>query len=170
MKSAERRKSIAALLMANEVAISGSELSERFGVSRQIIVQDISALRERGYEIISTHHGYIIKKSPLVERVFKLKHTTDETEDELSTIVELGGIIADVFVWHKVYGRISAPLGIATKPHVDQFIEGVRTGKSSELMNITGGYHYHTVRAERSDILDKIEAALEKKGYIAPEI
>lgn len=170
MKSAERRKSIAALLMANEIAISGGELSERFGVSRQIIVQDISALRESGYEIISTHHGYIIKKSPLVERVFKLKHTTDETQDELSTIVGLGGIVADVFVWHKVYGKISAPLGIATKLHVEQFIEGVRTGKSTELMNITGGYHYHTIRAESSDVLDRIESVLSDKGYIAPEI
>ncbi|MBQ9920126.1 MAG: DNA-binding transcriptional regulator, partial [Clostridia bacterium] len=54
--------------------------------------------------------------------------------------------------------------------HVKQFIEGVRTGKSSELMNITGGYHYHTVRAESEEILDKIEKALNEKNYIAPEI
>ncbi len=169
MKSAERRKSIASLLMASDVAISGGELSEKFGVSRQIIVQDIASLRERGYEIISTHYGYVIKKSPLVERVFKLKHSTEETAEELSLIVELGGIVADVFVSHKVYGKISVPLGIATKEHVEQFIEGVRTGKSTELMNITGGYHYHTVRAETKDVLDKVEAALTEKGYIAPE-
>ena len=170
MKAAERRKSIAALLMASEHAISGGELSEKFDVSRQIIVQDISALRERGYEISATHHGYVMRKSPLVERVFKLRHTTEETEDELMTIVNLGGIVADVFVWHKVYGKITAPLGILSESHVQQFIEGVRTGKSTELMNITGGYHYHTVRAESEDILDKVGAALMEKGYIAPEI
>lgn len=37
-------------------------------------------------------------------------------------------------------------------------------------MNITGGYHYHTVRAEREEILDRIEYALNSKGFIAPEI
>ena len=51
-----------------------------------------------------------------------------------------------------------------------QFIEGVRSGKSTELMNITGGYHYHTVRAEKEDILERIAEVLSEKGYIAPEI
>jgi len=61
-------------------------------------------------------------------------------------------------------------LNIFSSLNVKQFIEGVRTGKSTELMNITGGYHYHTVRADSEEILDKIEKALEKRGYIAPEI
>lgn len=170
MKVNERRKSIAALLMASDVAISGGELSERFGVSRQIIVQDISALREKDYEIISTHHGYVIKKSPLIERAFKVRHTTDDTGDELNTIIELGGVVADVFVWHKVYGKIAAPLNIISKAQVEKFIEEVRAGKSTELMNITSGYHYHTVRAESEEILDKIELELAGKGYLSPEI
>lgn len=51
--------------------------------------------------------------------------------------------------------------------YIKQFIEGVRSGKSSELMNITGGYHYHTVRAESEDILNRIQNALEECGYIA---
>ena len=74
----------------------------------------------------------------------------------------------DVFVWHKVYGRMMAPLNIFSPLQVKQFIEGVRTGKSSELMNITGGYHYHTVRAESDEILHQIGTALDDKGYIAP--
>lgn len=37
-------------------------------------------------------------------------------------------------------------------------------------MNITGGYHYHTIRAESEDVLDKINEVLSHKGYIAPEI
>ena len=110
----------------------------------------------------------MIQKSPLKERVFKLHHTTEQTEDELTTIVDLGGTIVDVFVWHKVYGKVSAQLNIFSCLHVKQFIEGVRTGKSTELMNITGGYHYHTVRADSEEILDKIEKQLSIKGYIAP--
>ena len=167
MKVAERRKAIVNLLSASKTPISGGELSKQFNVSRQIIVQDITVLKGLGYEIFSTHHGYVLQKSPLVERVFKLKHTTEQTEDELTTIVDLGGTVVDVFVWHKVYGKISATLNIFSRLHVKQFLEGVRTGKSTELMNITGGYHYHTVRADSEEILDKIGVMLTEKKYIA---
>lgn len=167
MKVTERRKAIVNLLSASKEPISGGELSKQFNVSRQIIVQDITVLKGLGYEIFSTHHGYVLQKSPLVERVFKLKHTTEQTEDELTTIVDLGGTVVDVFVWHKVYGKISATLNIFSRLHVKQFLEGVRTGKSTELMNITGGYHYHTVRADSEEILDKIGVMLTEKKYIA---
>ena len=170
MKAIDRRKAIANRLLSANGAISGSELSKEFGVSRQIIVQDIATLKGSGYDIISTHNGYIVQKSPLKERVFKLHHTTEQTEDELNTIVDLGGTVVDVFVWHKVYGKMIAPLNIFSRLNVKQFIEGVRSGKSSELMNITGGYHYHTIRADSEKILDSIESALENKGFIAPII
>ena len=168
MKANERRKAIVNLLMSEQEALSGSVLWERFGVSRQIIVQDITVLKGSGCDILSTHNGYVMQKSSLKERVLKLQHTTDQTEDELSLIVDLGGTVADVFVWHKVYGRIEAKLNIFSGLQVKQFIEGVRTGKSSELMNITGGYHYHTIRAESEEILDRIENVLKERGYIAP--
>jgi len=168
MKATERRTAIANFLLTENGAVSGSELSGQFGVSRQIIVQDITILKGSGYDILSTHKGYVIQKSPLKERVFKLRHTTEQTEDELSLIVDLGGTVVDVFVWHKVYGKLVAPLNIFSTLHIKQFIEGVRTGRSSELMNITGGYHYHTVRAESEAILDRIGQTLHKRGYIAP--
>lgn len=167
MKVTERRKAIVNLLSASKTPISGGELSKQFNVSRQIIVQDITVLKGLGYEIFSTHHGYVLQKSPLVERVFKLKHTTEQTEDELNSIVDLGGTVVDVFVWHKVYGKISATLNIFSRLHVKQFLEGVRTGKSTELMNITGGYHYHTVRADSEAVLDRIGEMLQQKNYIA---
>ena len=168
MKANDRRKAIVNLLLSEQEALSGSALSERFGVSRQIIVQDITVLKGMGYDILSTHNGYIMQKSPLKERVLKLHHTTEQTEDELSLIVGLGGTVVDVFVWHKVYGKMEAKLNIFSDLHVKQFIEGVRTGKSSELMNITGGYHYHTIRADSEEILDRIENVLKERGYIAP--
>ena len=170
MKAAERRKAMVALLMAEKAPISGGELSARFGVCRQIIVQDMAVLKGGGYEILSTHKGYLMQKSPLCERIFKVCHTTAQTEDELNTIVKLGGTVVDVFVWHKVYGRIEASLNIFSELQIKQFIEGVRSGKSVELMNITGGYHYHTVRAESETVLDGIEQTLNEKGYTVPEI
>ena len=168
MKVQERRNAIVNLLLSEQEAISGSALSERFGVSRQIIVQDITILKGMGYDILSTHSGYIMQKSPLKERVLKMHHTTEQTEDELSLIVGLGGTVVDVFVWHKVYGKMAAKLNIFSDLQVKQFIEGVRTGKSAELMTITGGYHYHTIRAESEEILNRIEKALDERGYLAP--
>lgn len=170
MKADQRRKEIASYMMSAQNAVPGGKLSEKFGVSRQIIVQDISALKEAGYEILSTHSGYVMQTTPHYERVFKLFHTKDQTEDELNTIIDFGGIVADVFVWHKVYGKMTAPLNISSRLHISQFLEGVRTGKSSELMNITGGYHYHTVKADSEEVLNRIESALQEKGFIAPEI
>lgn len=170
MKVTERRKAIIALLLSAKEPVSGSELSRQFGISRQIIVQDIAVLKGMGCEILSTNNGYIMQKSPFHEKVFKVRHSTNETEDELSCIVNLGGTVVDVFVWHKVYGKIEADLNIATMLHIKQFLEGVRSGKSTELMNITGGYHYHTVRADSEEILYQIEAALEHKNYLVPEI
>ena len=170
MKAADRRKAIVNLLLSSAEAVSGGKLSEEFGVSRQIIVQDITVLKGTGYDILSTHNGYIMQKTPLKERVFKVHHTTEQTEDELNTVVNLGGTVVDVFVWHKVYGKMTAPLNIFSSMHIKQFIEGVRSGKSTELMNITGGYHYHTIRADSETVLDKIQTSLEERGYIAQEI
>ena len=170
MKVAERRKAIVNLLLSAEEPISGGELARRFDISRQIIVQDITVLKGTGYEILSTSQGYVMQKSPLSERVFKVRHTTSQTEDELSCIVGLGGTVVDVFVWHKVYGKIEAALNIFSPMHIKQFLEGVRTGQSTELMHVTGGYHYHTVRAESDAVLDRIEAALTEKNYIVPEL
>ena len=168
MKSDERRKSIVNLLLSEKKPISGNELSDKYGVSRQIIVRDISILKEQGNDIFATNAGYMIRSSPFKERVFKVLHTTNQTEDELQMIVDLGGTVADVYVWHKAYGKMEAKLNISSRSQISQFIESVRTGKSVELMHITGGFHYQTVRASSEEILDQIGEALDKRGYIAP--
>ena len=169
MKTEQRRKEIANYMLSAQKTISGAKLSEIFCVSRQIIVHDISALRALGYEIMSTHNGYVMMTTPLHEKVFKVFHTKEDKETELNTIIDFGGTVADVFVWHKVYGKMTAPLNISSRHHIARFLEGVRSGQSSELMNVTGGYHYHTVRAETEEILEKIEKALTDMNYIVSE-
>ena len=166
MKAEERRKKIIMTLTASQKPITGGMLAALLGVSRQIVVQDIAMLKATGQEIISTHNGYVLQRSPYVERVFKMKHTREETEDELNCIVDMGGMVTNVFVWHKVYGRIEAALNIFSRMHIKQFMDGVRSGKSTELMSITGGYHYHTVRAESEETLQAIADSLTKKGYL----
>lgn len=170
MKADDRRKEIVSLLMSEQNPTSGTALAKHFGVSRQIIVQDISILKAAGFQILSTHSGYLIHQVPFSERIFKVRHTSGQTEDELNLIVDLGGTVADVFVWHKVYGKVSAKLNISSRLHVRQFLERIRSGKSKELMNITDGYHYHTVLAESEEVLDQIEKTLIDERYIVPEI
>lgn len=165
-KIEDRKRQIISIISSADSPVSGGELSRRLGVSRQIIVHDITLLRAEGVDIISTHSGYVIKASPQLERVFKVHHTSDETEDELRSIVRMGGTVADVFVWHKVYGKLTAALNIFSERGVSQFIDGIKSGSSSELMKVTNGYHYHTVRAESTEVLDKIEAMLKEKGFL----
>lgn len=169
MNGNDRRKALVELLLSEDKAMSGGMLSRRLEVSRQVIVQDIALLKAEGYDILSTHYGYVMQKTPLAARTFKVKHTSAQTEEELSLIVSLGGSVENVFVWHKVYGKIEAKLNIFSPLHVKQFIEGVRTGTSVELMHITGGYHYHTVLAESEEILNRIERALEECAFLVPE-
>lgn len=166
MNAEERRTKIGLYLSSSDSAVTGSELSRLFGVSRQIIVQDITVLKAKGYDVISTHNGYIVQKAPYKERVFKLRHDRDETEKALYCIVSHGAIVVEDFVWHKVYGKIRAGLNIHDEQTVKKFMDGVRSGKSTELMDITGGYHYHTVRADNEETLDAIESELKRYGFL----
>ena len=169
MKNTDRRREIVGMLIAEKKAVAGEDLAAKFGVSRQIIVKDINILREEGYGIVSTHYGYLFRTSPLKSRDFKVKHSTEETERELLLMIEPGATVENVYVWHKVYGKIEAPLIIYTTSQINDFIEGVRSGKSTELMNITGGYHFHTVRADSDEILDRVESALRDAGYLVED-
>ena len=47
-----------------------------------------------------------------------------------------------------------------------EFLEDIRSGKSSPLKNITSNYHYHTVEADSEETLDLIEQVLKEKDYL----
>ena len=169
MSGEKRRENLLKILQESNEPVSGTKLAEKFQVSRQVVVQDIALLRASNHDIVSTHKGYVLEDKGFISRVFKVKHSEEKMLDELNLIVDLGGTVADVFVWHKVYGKVEAKLNISSRFHVRQFLEGIRSGKSTELMHITDGYHYHTIRAESEEILDQIENALIRELYIVPE-
>ena len=161
-----RRKQIVALLKESSNPLSGTELGKKTGVSRQIVVQDIALLRTEGYEIVATPRGYLLNVPKQMVRVLKTHHTNEQTEEELTAIVDLGGCVLDVMVNHRVYGKMSAPLNIRNRRDVQIFMEQLKSGKSTPLLNVTSGYHFHKIMAEREEILDEIEAVLREKGML----
>lgn len=168
MSGEERRNQLLCYLSDREHPVSGTELAQKFGVSRQVIVQDIALLRSGHTKIISTNRGYLLPPSqtPEIRRVFKCRHTDEQTEDELHCIVDQGGTVVDVFVHHKIYGRIQGDMNIRCRRDVKDFMMGIHSGKSALLKNVTSDYHYHTISAESESILDDIEEELSKRGYL----
>lgn len=167
MKGIERREKILKLLADGRRPISGVSLARQLHVSRQVIVQDIALLRAAGNDILSMNQGYLIQSGQRISRVFKVIHAEDQVEEELGLIVDLGGSIKDVFVYHKAYGVLRADMDIKSRLDIEHFTEKIASGKSSLLMNVTSGYHYHTVFADSVQLLDLIQEKLDEKGFLA---
>lgn len=167
MNGEERRTKLINILSDSDIPVSGSALSQRLSVARQVIVQDVALLRANGYEIFSTSRGYVLLSKNEHSRIFKLIHSDDDAEQELSLIVDLGGRIKDVFVYHKAYGIVKADMNIRTHKDIDEYMRNINSGKSTLLKNVTSGYHYHTVTADDRQTLDEIEKRLREKGFFA---
>ncbi|RGC73403.1 transcription repressor NadR [Lachnospiraceae bacterium AM23-2LB] len=166
MTGTERRTKIVELIQNSEKPLSGTALAKQCDVSRQVIVQDIALIRASGYDIISTNRGYIIQEPLVRERIFKVNHTDEQLEEELYSIIDLGGTVVNVMVNHRVYGHMEAELRINSRRKVEAFMEDIRSGKSSPLKNITSNYHYHKVAADSEETLDLIEEALRQKHFL----
>ena len=166
MTGSDRRQEILKNIKESDRPVSGSKLAKDYDVSRQVIVQDIALLRASGYDIISTNRGYVLEGQTCAERVFKVRHTDEQLETELCTIVDFGGQVKNVMVNHKVYGHIEAELGITSRRKVKEFLEDIESGKSTPLKNITSDYHYHTVTADSEETLGMIEEELRKLGFL----
>ena len=170
MKGSERRSRILELLLEAKTPLSGSALAKELGVSRQIIVQDMALLRARtDLEIVSTYQGYLLhRQEEPCKRIFKVRHSDSRTEEELQEIVDLGGTVEDVFVYHSVYGVVRGQLQIASRKDIRAFMERLRTSRSAPLMQITDDYHYHTVTAADEQTLNQIQARLKERDFLAP--
>lgn len=101
-------------------------------------MQDIALLRAEGERILSTNRGYVAEGQGRVSRVFKVCHTDEQIRDELYLIADAGGCVEDVFVWHKAYGRIAAPMGVRSRAQAEEFLRELAAGVSRPLKNVTG--------------------------------
>lgn len=171
MMGDERRQAILVQLRGADRPVSGTALAETAGVSRQVIVQDIALLRADGHDLVATNRGYVLREGSsepsIPTRLIKVHHTAEQLEDELQTIVDLGGTVQTVMVNHRAYGKITADLDIRSRSGIARYLENIRTGKSFPLMTVTSGYHFHRIAADTEEALDRIEAALAARGYLA---
>ena len=169
MNTAQRRTEILKLLQQEEKPVAARAMASQFGVSRQVIVQDMAVIRASTPGILSTTRGYVLQqdKDIACTREFKVRHGQEQAAEELNLIVDLGGEVEDVFIYHKVYGEVRAKLHIYSRRDVREFLESLKAGTSSPLKNVTAGYHYHTISARDEETLRLIEEALWEKGYLA---
>jgi hypothetical protein len=169
MDAKERRKNIISILKKKEGPIKGTELAKRFNVSRQVIVQDIAILRAKGEKILATPQGYMVinNKSEEFNKTIVCKHTSyDEIEDELKTIIDMGGKVIDVIVEHPIYGEIKSPLMIGSRIDIEEFMKELRAHQAEPLATLNDGVHLHTIKVPSEEVFNKIEKKLEYKGYL----
>lgn len=171
MDAAGRRAAIVRIL-GDESPVTGSALSSRLGVTRQVIVQDMAVLRAQGEHILATPRGYAtlpLQPSVGVTKLLAVKHDREQTRDELYTMVDMGAEVLDVTVEHPVYGQMTGMLALSSRSDVDQFIDTMDATKAGLLSSLTKGVHLHSIRCKTAAQLSALEQALAKKGYLLTE-
>ena len=93
MNTAQRRTEILKLLQQEEKPVAARAMASQFGVSRQVIVQDMAVIRASTPGILSTTRGYVLQhdKDIACTREFKVRHGQEQAAEELNLIVDCGG-------------------------------------------------------------------------------
>ena len=69
-------------------------------------------------------------------------------------------------VEHELYGQIRVDLLIETEADARDFFERMKVCRDNPLKVLTDDCHYHTVCAPSEKLLDLIQEALERRGYL----
>ena len=162
MSAEEREKLILTSLKQATAPITASEFAEKANVSRQVIVQDVSILKAKNEPIVATSRGYIYlkqeKEADIKQKTIVVKHTPEQTLEELYIIVDHGVTVKDVSVEHPVYGDLTASIRVSNRKEVEEFYKKLSHPNASHLSTLTNGLHLHTLEA---DSIDKIDAAIQ---------
>ncbi len=171
MNAAKRRRAILAALAAGPGPVTGAELAEQLGVSRQVIVQDVAILRAGGAGVLATPRGYMLASTGLesLSCLVACRHLESEVRDELLIMVDLGAEVVDVIVEHPIYGQITGQLMLRTRQDVTEFTERLESSGAKLLSSLTGGVHLHTLRVPDAATLPRVRAALRRAGFLLSE-
>ena len=162
----ERREEIRKTICNSDKPISASALAKIFHVSRQVVVGDIAILRASSIPIIATPRGYVYEKDMSTRHIIACIHNSEETLDELYTIVDCGGTIENVIVNHPIYGEIIGNLNISNRMEAKEFCELCETTQAKNLSEISDGIHLHTISVTSDKQYIMIIEELKKKGYL----
>lgn len=167
-----RRDKLLAALKQSRGPVPGARLAEWLGVTRQVVVQDVTVLRAAGVPILATPQGYLWaqedRRDPAYRcrRVIAVSHGPEAIETELNAIADLGGRVVDVIVEHPVYGELRGLVMTASRADVQEFVRRLRERGAAPLLTLTGGPHLHTVEAASEARLDAIEKRLRELGFL----
>ncbi|MDR2514397.1 MAG: transcription repressor NadR [Christensenellaceae bacterium] len=167
MDAKARRDQIAQRLKYSRQPVTGAALSQEMGVSRQVIVADIALLRSAGLTIYATPGGYLLPPAFGPSRSVAARHEGfSAMQEELETIVALGGKVLDISIEHAVYGEFRATLMLQTLEEVSAFLNKMKGSGMAPMAALTGGVHMHTIAAGSEKELDAITEALRSRGFL----
>lgn len=169
----ERRDEILLLLKQSNEPITGADLSKIAGVSRQVIVGDITLLKARNEPILATSQGYVYLEKTNIQHSFErqiaCKHGPEDAQEELYTLVDSGVLVKNVTVEHPVYGDLTASIQVSNRHEVDLFLKKVAETGASYLSELTGGFHLHLIAASTNEAIIQAIHAMREKGFLAEE-
>lgn len=173
LEGAERRKKLVQLLQEATAPLPGRALGEQTGVSRQVIVGDITLLKAKGCPIIATSRGYLYiddAKTDRARRTIACLHTPEQTAEELYIFVDHGLTVKNVIVEHPVYGDLNASIMVSNRKEVDDFIAQVEASNASYLHHLSEtGIHLHTIEGKDEAAIDEAIRALDEAGFLVSD-
>ena len=171
MTAAQRRNQILETLQNADSPISATALARSLSVTRQVIVGDVALLRAQGHNIAATPRGYLIPATVSAGLVRKIacSHSAGDTAAELNLMVDCGCTVLDVIVEHPVYGQLTAPLQIASRYDVEQFLSRMRDSEAPPLSLLTEGIHLHTISYPNEMVFQHLLKLLREHGFLLSE-
>lgn len=168
----QRRQMLLEKLKSTAEPLKGGELASLTGVSRQVIVGDMTLLKAKGEPIIATSQGYLYLRETGdndLYRVLACHHKPEDTENELYVLVDAGVTVKDVSIEHPVYGELTAGIHVSSRRDVDMFMQRIRETGASYLLELTGGLHLHTITAPNVAMLEQAINDMRAVGYLLEE-
>lgn len=172
MEAARRREAILTRLFQASTPVAAATLGEEMGVSRQIVVGDVALLRAAGHPVRATNRGYVLARpSRAPRRSVAVRHNSSETAAELRAVLAAGGTVLDTSIEHGLYGQITVDLLIRSPEDLEDFLTRLdRAPGATPLCTLTDGWHTHTIEAESEEVLDAVEQALDRLGFLQKQV
>ena len=164
--TSQRRDAILDDLKHTTEPLNATKLAQKYGVSRQIIVGDIAILKARQEPIVASVKGYLYLREHDEYYTIACKHEESQTGDELSLIVDQGGIIVNVIVDHPLYGELIGQLDIHSRYDVKAFVEKSKSLGARNLSELNDGVHLHTIQCPNEETFERIKNVLREHHYL----